>query len=384
MRRRISLLGSTGSIGTQALDVVRQLREEFEVVALAAGNNHELLLEQVREFRPRLVSVAAEASVPIVRSALAGSGIQVLSGAEGAAAAAQVDCELVLLAITGDAGIAPAFASLGPGRVLALANKEVVVAAGDLLREAARKQGTTILPVDSEHSAVFQCLVGESTREVRRVLLTASGGAFRDWPADQLADVTPEAALAHPTWKMGKKITIDSATLMNKGLEVIEAWRLFDVPIDRVDTVLHRQSILHALVEFQDGSVKAQMGPPDMRIPIHYSLTYPARPLWDAPLLDWQTLGTLTLEPLDLNRYPCLRLAYEAARQGGTAPAVLSAANEVAVDAFLQGRIRFTEIPAVVEQVLGRHRVSPTESLETVLAVSEWARRSASEYLAAQ
>ncbi|MGQ9523863.1 MAG: 1-deoxy-D-xylulose-5-phosphate reductoisomerase [Armatimonadota bacterium] len=377
MPRRIAIVGSTGSIGQQALDVVRRFPESFSVVGLSTGRSVDALVRQVHEFRPAAVGIADAKQYEELRSALADTNTQVLAGQDADQIASLPEADLVLVASVGLSGLAPAVNAIRAGKVLAIANKESLVAAGELILSEARHSSSLVIPVDSEHSAVFQCLEGEDTASVRRLILTASGGAFRDRSLDEVADVTPAEALMHPTWRMGKKITVDSATLMNKGLEVIEAHRLFGVPVERIETVLHHQSIIHSMVEFTDGSVKAQMSLPDMRLPIQYALFYPQRGTWAPSTLDLAAIGCLTFATMDLKRYPCLRLAYSAARKGGTCPAVLSAADEVAVAAFLEGRLRFGCIPAVIEATLEAHSPEPAASLDVVLRADAWARKKA-------
>lgn len=369
-RKRVAILGSTGSVGQQALDVVRQLPERFEVVALAAGRNTDELARQIHHFRPRYAW--AEADSPALRAALDASGTAFTSMDE-IAIAPEVD--LVLVATAGAAGLTPTLDALRMGRPVAIANKEVLVMAGHLVREAMNEGGGDLRPVDSEHSAIWQCLWGEENHEIRRIILTASGGAFRDLDETQLAAVTPEQALNHPTWKMGRKITVDSATLMNKGMETIEAMWLFDVPMEKVEVVLHRESIVHSLVEFSDGSVKAQLGVPDMRLPIQCALAYPERmPVPPAPPLDLAAVGTLNFGTPDIDRFPALRLAMEAGRQGGTYPAAMAAADEVAVERFLRNDIGFLDIPRVIEAVLNEHASIADPDLEAVLAADAHAR----------
>jgi len=367
---RIALLGSTGSIGRQALDVVRQLPERFSVVALAAGRNTDELARQVAEFRPAYACAEAESSV--LRDAMAANGTRTLSMDEMAVAP---DVDIVLVGTAGAAGLTPTLAALRMGRPVAIANKEVLVMAGHLIRRAMVEGGGELRPVDSEHSAIWQCLWGEEGNAIRRIILTASGGAFRDFDDARLAAVTPEQALNHPTWNMGAKITVDSATLMNKGMETIEAMWLFGVPMEKVEVVLHRESIVHSLVEFSDGSVKAQLGVPDMRLPIQCALAYPERmPVPPAPPLNLAKVGTLHFGEPDVARFPCLRLAMEAGRQGGTYPAVMAAADEVAVARFLDSEIGFLDVPAIIEKVLQDHDSTADPDLETVLAADAWAR----------
>ena len=361
--KRIAILGSTGSIGQQTLDVVRRYPERFAVAGLAGGANTALLGAQLHEFHPSLYSALQNVADP-------GTGAERVS-AEDMAAASQVD--IVVVATAGKAGLKPTLAALKAGKSVALSNKEPLVMAGELVMGAARL-GESIRPVDSEHSAVWQCLEGSGTG-VRRVILTASGGPFYRMAPRQLAAVTPEQALRHPIWKMGRKVTVDSATLMNKGLEVIEAHWLFGLPFERIEVVVHPQSIVHALVEFVDGAVKAQLASPDMRLPIQYALTWPERlPNPGLPWLDLATTGALTFEPPNLGRFPCLGLALDAGRRGGTYPAVLCATDEAAVGLFLDGRIGFGDIPAIVEKALERHVSANTPGLADILAADEWAR----------
>lgn len=360
--KRIVILGSTGSIGRQMLDIVRG-REGIQVLGLAAGQNLEVLARQVAEFSPSLVSFAGEAP-PF-------SNTQLCTMEEMSACA---EADLVVVGTVGRAGLAPTLAALRAGKPVALANKEVIVMAGSLVQAVATKHGGALLPVDSEHSAIWQCLVGE-TAPIRRLVLTASGGAFRDLPLAEMEKVTPYEALEHPTWRMGPKITVDSATLMNKGFEVIEAQWLFDCPPDKIDVVMHRQSIVHSMVEFGDGTLKAQMGMPDMRVPLQYALTYPERHPLDGLSMDFGKIAALTFEALDQDRYPCLALALEAARRGGTYPAVLSAADEVAVTRFLDGACSFPDIHRAVNDALERHTPVYEPDLQDVLEADEWTRR---------
>ncbi|MCE7927479.1 MAG: 1-deoxy-D-xylulose-5-phosphate reductoisomerase [Dehalococcoidia bacterium] len=373
--KRIAVLGSTGSIGRQALDVIRQLPGRFEVVALAAGRNVDELCRQVIEFSPAYVWSEND-SLPL-RDALAVTGTEWLPMAEMAAAP---NVDLLLVATAGAAGLLPTLTALEAGRPVAIANKEALVMAGHLVRGAMARGGGDLRPVDSEHSAIWQCLWGEDGHEIRRILLTASGGAFRDFNRDQLAAVTAEQALNHPTWKMGPKITVDSATLMNKGMETIEAMWLFDVPMEKVEVITHRESIIHSLVEFSDGSVKAQLGLPDMRLPIQLALSYPERmPVPPAPPLDLASIGTLHFGAPDIRRFPCLSLAMAAGRSGGTMPAVMAAADEVAVANFLAGGLGFLDIPAVIEKVMDSHDPVSEPGLDAVLEADAWARKAASE-----
>jgi 1-deoxy-D-xylulose-5-phosphate reductoisomerase len=377
--KRLSVVGSTGSIGVTTLDLVARFPERFTVTALAAGRNVERLADQVRRFRPRLIAVADESSLAPLRRTLGPFDGEILCGEEGIDRVATAEeTDLVVSGLVGAVGLRPTLRALEAGRDVALANKEVLVVAGELVRAAAEKTGATIFPLDSEHNAIFQALQGHCREEVRRVLLTASGGPFLHWTRDQLRSVTPAEALRHPTWKMGNKITIDSSTLMNKGLEVIEAHWLFDLLAERIDVVIHPQSIVHSMVEYVDGSVLAQLGIPDMSIPISYILAYPERlPLAHLPSLDLVAAGPLEFVAPDVERFPCLDLAYRALRSAGTAPAVLNAANEVVVESFLEGRAAYLDIPSVVREVLDRHAVSETPSLDDLLAADGWARSEA-------
>jgi 1-deoxy-D-xylulose-5-phosphate reductoisomerase len=373
----LAILGSTGSIGVQALDVVARFPERFQVVSLAAGKNAARLAEQVARFGPRLVAVQDEAAAGALR-ALVPSGVEVVAGEAGAVEAARLpDVDFVLAAISGGAGLRSTAAAVEAGKTIGLANKESLVLAGELLVRRAREQGAVILPVDSEHSAIHQSLVGHNLEEVRRLILTASGGPLRAVPAAELRDVTPARALKHPNWSMGDKITIDSATLMNKGLEVIEARWLFGVEPRRIDILVHPESIVHSMVEYIDGSMVAQLGVSDMRGPISYALGHPGRLRLDLPPLDLARLGKLTFEPPDAARFPAFTLAYRALEMGGTAPAVLSGADEAAVAAFLAGRCRFTDVAELCAAALDAHAVEPVRSVEQALAASEWGRREA-------
>ena len=370
MPRNLVLLGSTGSIGRQTLDVVRACGNRIRVYGLGAGSSAELLAEQAAEFHPVSVALASEDVPPP-----AVAGVECLRGASGMEElVSRPEVDLVVVGTTGAAGLLPTLAALRAGKLVALANKETLVMAGPIVREELTAGHGTLVPIDSEHSAIWQCLQGEPNETVDRLVLTASGGALRHLPMEDLAEVTAEQALRHPTWSMGRKITVDSANLMNKGLETIEAHWLFDMPFDRIDVVLHPQSIVHSLVTFRDGSTKAQLGLPDMRLPIQYALSHPER--WDSslPRLDLAGGVELTFGPIDLARYPALRLAMEAGRAGGTYPAVLSAADEVAVDAFLEHRIAFSRIPELVEQALEAHRDCSTPDLGDILESDHWAR----------
>jgi 1-deoxy-D-xylulose-5-phosphate reductoisomerase len=376
--RRIALLGSTGSIGTQTLEVAAAHRERIEVVALAAGANLELVLQQIKQFQPRLVSVARAEDAERVREAVSSLGVEVRSGPEGLCAVARSEADLVIGALVGSVGLEPILAALAEGRDVALANKEVLVMAGPLVLREARAHGARLLPLDSEHVAIHQCLAGHPGDAVRRIWLTASGGPFRTWSPAAIRAARPEQALAHPNWSMGPKITVDSATLMNKGLEVIEARWLFDLPAERIGVLIHPESIVHSLVEYVDGSWLAQLSVPDMRISIAYVLGMPERlPVPDLRPLDLVEAGALRFEAPDPERFPALRLALEAARRGGTAPATLNAANEVAVPAFLEGRIPFTAIAETVERVLEEEPVRPGLDLAEIRRADHGARERA-------
>jgi len=380
MTRNVVILGSTGSIGRQALDVARACSNRVRVYGLAAHRNVALLERQAAEFAPRAVAlVQRECRAPTL------PGIDVLWGDDGMVElASRPEVDLVVVGTTGAAGLLPTLAALRSGKLVALANKETLVMAGPVIREALERGNGQLVPIDSEHSAIWQCLQGEQLETVERLILTASGGALRNVPVEALSAVTPEQALQHPTWRMGKKITIDSANLMNKGLEVIEARWLFDMPFDRIDIVLHPQSIVHSLVTFRDGSTKAQMGLPDMRLPIQYALSHPDRWQTVAPRLDLARTGDLTFGAIDLDRYPALRLALGAGKAGGTYPAVLSAADEVAVDAFLERRIGFTRIPEVVQLALEAHTNCPSPSLDDILRSDAWARAHVADLVSVQ
>lgn len=383
--KRLAILGSTGSIGEQTLDVVVGHPDRFKVVSLAAGRRVDRLVEQARQFKPRVVSVVDPAEVPAIQSAL-GKEVEVVAGDAGLIAVATEAADLVVAGLVGAVGLNPVLAAIRVGHSIGLANKEVMVMAGAMVRREAELHGVDIIPIDSEHSAIFQCLVGSRTSEVERLILTCSGGPFRTWSTTQIEAATVEQALAHPNWSMGDKISIDSATLMNKGLEVIEARWLFDVPAERVDVVVHPQSIVHSLVEYCDRSVMAQLGLPDMRVPIAVALAYPNRIELDLPRLDLAELGRLDFEQPDREKFPCLGLAYRAVSGSEAAPAVLNAANEVAVAAFLERRIRFLAIAAlneaVLESHLADHRGESVDTLEAVLEADAWARGAANEWLA--
>jgi len=389
--KRLGVLGCTGSVGEQTLAVAALHPERFQVVALAAGRNVARLAEQVARFSPQVVSVADEAGAQELRERIgdrSSRGIQIGFGSAGLEAVATQPADLVMAALVGSVGLAPTLAAVRAGRDVALANKEVMVMAGALIRREVAARGTALLPVDSEHSAIFQALSGQRKEDVSRLVLTCSGGPFRDaeaWPVQRLTGASLEEALDHPNWDMGDKITIDSATLMNKGLEVIEARWLFDVPAEKIDVVVHPQSIVHSLVEYRDTSVIAQLGLPDMRVPIAVALAHPERLALAAPRLDLAAIGRLDFETPDAQRFPCLELAYRALAGSEVAPAVLNAANEVTVAAFLSRRIAFGTIAvanaAVLEEHLAISDAGPVESLEDIVEADEWARRRAREFL---
>jgi 1-deoxy-D-xylulose-5-phosphate reductoisomerase len=374
----VAVLGSTGAIGVQALDLIDRFPERFQVVALSAGCNAGQLARQVLKHRPRLVAIGDERRKGELEAAARDSGSRLLVGTEGLLeVAACADADVVLAAIVGSAGLLPTYHALKAGKVVALANKESLVMAGPLMLQAAGESGGSLIPVDSEHSALHQCLRGESIESVHRLILTASGGPFRTTPLEGLASVTAAQALKHPVWEMGKKISVDSATLMNKGLEVIEAHWLFGLPGDRIDVILHPQSSVHSMVEMVDGSVICQMGVPDMRGPIQYALGYPDRFAGPVGPLDLSQARSLEFYPVDRQRFPSLDLAYGALEAGGTSPAVLNAANEVAVQTFLAGGMDFLSIPAVVREVLDGHQPRPVHSIEEILDADRSAREEA-------
>ncbi|MCC3376199.1 1-deoxy-D-xylulose-5-phosphate reductoisomerase [Cohnella sp. REN36] len=378
--KKVAVLGSTGSIGTQTLDVISREPERYEVASLAAGTNADLLVRQAHAFRPKLVSVGSRELADRIRAELP-PGTRLVYGDEGLIeAAAGADADYVVCAVMGSVGLRSTLAAIDAGATIGLANKETLVTAGHLVMKRAADKGVALLPIDSEHSAIFQCLNGEDKRAVKRLLVTASGGSFRDRTREELANVTVEEALRHPNWSMGAKITIDSATMANKGLEVMEAHWLFGLPYDRIDVVLHPESIVHSMVEFHDTSVMAQLGNPDMRVPIQYALTYPERRPSPASPLDLLQAGSLHFRPMDFERYPCLRLAYEAGRAGGTAPTVFNAANEVAVARFLRGEIPFLAIESIIASALARHEPLQEPDLATITAADDWARREAETF----
>jgi 1-deoxy-D-xylulose-5-phosphate reductoisomerase len=378
MTRTLTLLGATGSIGSSTLDLVRRNRDAWQVEALTAQCSAAELAALAIEFDVKLAVVGDEACLPELRAALAGSGVEAAGGRQALVEAAARPVDMTVAAIVGCAGLAPVMAAIERGGTIALANKEALVSAGEMMMQAVAKHGATLLPTDSEHNAIFQCLNGNRMSDVAKITLTASGGPLRTWSAERLAAATPAEAVAHPNWSMGAKISVDSATMMNKGLEYIEAYHLFPVGLDRLGIVIHPQSVIHSMVEFRDRSTLAQLGPSDMRVPIASCLAWPQR--MDTPLapLDLAALGELTFFPPDEDRFPATRLAREAIKAGGSAPAILNAANEVAVAAFLAGQIRFTRIAAIVEETLQRSNDAPRPStLDEVLAVDQSARRQA-------
>ncbi len=381
MMRTISILGATGSIGASTLDLIHRNRDAWRVVALTANGNAAELARLAREFGVEMAVVADETRLPELRDALAGSGIAAAGGVQGLCAAAASGADMTVAAIVGCAGLAPTMAAIEQGKIVALANKEALVSAGDVMMAAVERHGATLLPLDSEHNAIFQCLGANALADVRRITLTASGGPFRTWTQQQLDAATPSQAVKHPNWDMGAKISVDSATMFNKGLELIEAWHLFPVGLDRLSIVVHPQSVVHSLVEYRDGSSLAQLGPSDMRVPIASCLAWPQRMDTPMPSLDLAALAELTFFAPDEVRFPATRLAREAAQAGGAAPAVLNAANEIAVAAFLAGQIRFTRIAANVERVLAAGVPSAPSSLDDVLAIDHEARSRAHELL---
>ena len=384
-KRQIALLGSTGSIGTQALDVVRDNTDRFEIYALVARQNVDLLAQQAREFRPEVVVIADEQYYAPLKEALADLPMKVWAGADAIADVVQMaPVDVVLTAMVGYAGLRPTLAALEAGKAVALANKETLVVAGELVTATARRTGAPILPVDSEHSAIFQCLVGQDASAVEKVILTASGGPFRTTPREALADVTPAEALRHPNWSMGAKVTIDSASMMNKGFEMIEARWLFGLPPERIEVVVHPQSIVHSMVQFADGAVMAQLGTPDMHLPIAYALAYPRRLRSAAPRPDFAQLSTLTFEAPDRERFRNLDYAYEAARRGGNMPCILNAADEVAVAAFLSGKIGFLAMSDLIAETMARTTFIATPTYDDYVQTDTEARRIATEITGSQ
>ena len=378
--KAITLLGSTGSIGTQTLDIVSQHPDKFRIVGLAAGRNVEMLAQQIRQFRPEIVAICDEDKFPELKAAIADLDPQpiLLAGDAGIIEVARYgDSEAVVTGIVGCAGLLPTIAAIEAGKDIALANKETLIAGGPVVNPLVEKHGVKLLPADSEHSAIFQCLQGVPKGGLKKIILTASGGAFRDWSVEKLAEAKVSDALKHPNWSMGRKITIDSATLMNKGLEVIEAHYLFGLDYDDIEIVIHPQSIIHSLIELQDTSVLAQLGWPDMRLPLLYAMSWPERIYTDWERLDLVKAGSLTFREPDHKKYPCMQLAYAVGREGGSMPAVLNAANEQAVALFLDEKIGFLDIPRCIEWVCDRHRTDHQQnpSLDDILAADKWARQ---------
>ncbi len=379
--KRLTVLGSTGSIGVQTLNIVENFRDRFQIGALAAGKNIDLLKKQILHFRPSTVSVLTEELARKLAGQLPNPP-EIVHGVEGLIHVATLEeAEMVISALVGAVGLVPTLSAIKAGKDIALANKESLVMGGKIVMEEAKRQGVAILPIDSEHSAIFQSMVGHQKGDIQRIILTASGGPFLHYPIDRLQDVTPEEALRHPRWEMGKKVTIDSATLMNKGLEIIEAHWLFDVPIERIDVQIHPQSVIHSMVEYTDGSIMAQLGITDMRIPISYALSYPERLKLELPTLDLCEIGELTFFRPDRSRFPTLELATRAITIGETMPAVLNAANELGVNAFLKGELRFTEIPRTIEATMKAHKIQPVRTIDDVLKADQWARGRAREIL---
>lgn len=373
--KNIAILGSTGSIGKNTLNVIRSLGKGYAAVALSSNRSWEVLADQVEKFRPKRVAIVDRESGRCLKERLSGNSVEILTGEESIEKiVSDDDVDLVLSAIVGAAALPATLTAIEHKKNLALANKEALVMAGNIVTRRARETDVSLIPVDSEHSAIFQSLAAGKRSELRKVVLTASGGAFRDYPIDKLDEVTPEQALDHPTWRMGKKITIDSATLMNKALEIIEAKWLFELKAEEIDVVIHHQSIIHSMVEFQDGSVIAQMGLPDMKLPIQYALTYPERRPAPVEPLDLTKLGKLTFDRPDMDRFPALRLGFWAARDCGTLPTVMNAANEVAVQAFLDRRLKFTGIIKLVEEAMHKHKNIKNPSLEDIMTADHWAR----------
>lgn len=377
--KKIIVLGSTGSIGTSTLDIVGKFPGEFQVVGLTAATKDVLLEDQIRIFKPKKVALSDPAAVARLRTRCAGLPIEILEGSTGVAeVAAMPEGELVISAIVGGAGLVPTLAAIRTGKHVALANKEPMVMAGQLMQDEAKKHRVRIFPVDSEHSAIFQSMEGHRREDIRRLVLTASGGPLWNMPKDQMQHVKPEQALQHPNWKMGAKITIDSATMMNKGLEVVEARWLFDMPAEQIEVLVHRESVIHSMVEYKDGSVIAQLGLPDMRTPISYAMKYPARVPLELPPLDLASIGKLTFFQPDHDRFPCLQLGYDALKIGGTMPAVLNAANEIAVAAYLQNGISFLDIAAIIRGTMDAHTLRQVHTLDDALEADRWAREQAS------
>jgi 1-deoxy-D-xylulose-5-phosphate reductoisomerase len=375
MRKKISLLGATGSIGTQTLDIIQSNKEQFKLVSFSAGMNISKVKEITVQFRPEIVSVIQKEDADSLQSEFPET--RFVHGKEGLiTVAAHAGADMLVNAVIGSIGLEPTMKAIQEGITIAIANKETLVAAGDIVMDEARKRNVDLLPVDSEHSALFQSMNGENPKRVSRLILTASGGSFRDLTREQLKDVTLQQALAHPNWSMGNKLTIDSATMMNKGLEVIEAHHLFDMPYDKIDCLLHKESIIHSMIEFEDTSVMAQLGSPDMRVPIQYAMTYPDRiPMQNAKPLRLEEIGTLHFEKMNLERFKALALAYEAGKEGGTMPTVMNAANEIAVQLFMKGMIPFIQIEEIVERMMDNHQTISAPNLEAILETDSITRK---------
>jgi 1-deoxy-D-xylulose-5-phosphate reductoisomerase len=381
MARKLSILGSTGSIGQNALKVVDNLKDDFQVVYLTANTNHELLVEQALKYKPQAVNIINSSSGKIIEDKLRNENIEVLVGREGLLELARrSNIDLVLNALVGTAGMEPTLLALESGVDVALSNKESLVMAGSLVKQIQEKSGANIYPVDSEHSAIWQCLQGENKEDVDKIILTGSGGPFRTRDIDTFADITPQEALRHPNWDMGQKITIDSATMMNKGLEIIEAYWLFDIPVDNIDVVIHPQSIIHSMIEMKDGSVKAQLGVPDMKVPIQYALTYPRHIETDWERLDFVKLKEMTFEAPNYKRFPCMELAFDSLHQLGTMPAVLNVANEFAVYRFLKNEILFTDIPKIVSGACDKHNWIESPNLNDLQNIIDWSKEFVKSY----
>ncbi|PLY01994.1 MAG: 1-deoxy-D-xylulose-5-phosphate reductoisomerase [Desulfuromonas sp.] len=380
--KNLTILGSTGSIGVSTLEIVAAFPERYRVVALSAGNNIDLLQQQVEIFKPEIISVQNEHDAERLRRELGSREVEICHGVAGMIRCATAPAsEMVVAAVVGAAGLVPTMAAIKAGKDIALANKETLVMAGNLIMAEVAAQGIRLIPVDSEHSAIFQSLAGQRVEDVRRLILTASGGPFRDYPLARFAEISPQDALAHPNWSMGRKITIDSATMMNKGLEMIEAHWLFGFPAEQIAVHIHPESIVHSLVEYRDGALIAQLGIPDMKTPIAYALSWPERLPLSQPPLDLCGLGRLTFCQPDTQRFPCLQLAYDALAGGGTLPAAMNAANEVAVDAFLQQQIAFTKIPKLIETVMSKHEQTEVTAIDLILQADIQARKTAREMI---
>lgn len=371
-KRRIALLGSTGSMGVQSLQVIAQYPDLLQLEVIAANSSAELLIQQARTYKPNIVVVVQEEAYKIVKEALADEDVKVFCGEQSLCDVCEMECvDMVLSCIVGVAGLRPIYHAIDCGKLIALANKETLVVAGELMTRKAKERQVPIYPVDSEHSAIFQSLAGEQFNPIEKLIITASGGPFRGWSKEELQAVTLERALKHPNWNMGPKVTIDSSTLMNKGLEVIEAKWLFDVPLENIEVVVHPQSVVHSLVQFRDGSIKAQLGVPDMKLPIQYAITFPLRLENSFPRFDFANYPQLTFEKPDMETFPCLNIAYEASRRGGCMPCVMNAANEVAVQWFLQEKIRYAEIPVLIENALAKADFCVPQSVEEYLEIDK-------------